>query len=65
MHFHLSHLIVSLLKPLQAKLVSKPSVTPEVDPDAIGFYKGAKFQACQPIRVAFIGQPAINSGGVK
>lgn len=56
---------MSLLKPLQAKLVSKPSVTPDVDPDAIGFYKGAKFQACQPIRVAFIGQPAIDSGGVK
>ena len=33
MHFHLSHLIVSLLEPLQAKVVSKPSVRPEVDPD--------------------------------
>ena len=34
-------------------------------PDAISFYEGAKFQACQPIRVVFIGQPAIDSGGVK
>ena len=59
-----------MLKPLQAKLASKPSVRLEVDPDdlvsdAISFYKGTKFQPCQPIRVAFIGQPAIDSGGVK
>ena len=33
--------------------------------DAISFYKGTKFQPCQPIRVAFIRHPAIDSGGVK
>ena len=59
-----------MLKPLQAKLASKPCVRVEVDPDdlvpdAISFYKGTKFQPSQPIRVAFIGQPAIDSGGVK
>lgn len=59
-----------VLKPLLAKLKSRPSIRLEVDPsdlvsDAVAFYKGPRFQPNQPLRITYIGQPAIDSGGVK
>lgn len=71
MRFHRSHLqVCSSHCRLNWHQNLPGSIRLEVDPydlvsDAISFYKGPKFQPCQPIRVAFIGQPAIDSGGVK
>lgn len=62
--------VTSVLKPLLGKLASRPSVRLEVDPsdlvsDAVAFYKGPRFQPNQPVKISYIGQPAIDSGGVK
>jgi hypothetical protein len=51
-------------------LAPKPSIKLEVDPsdlvtDAIAFYKRPNFQPYQPVRVTYLGQPAMDSGGVK
>ena len=62
--------VTSVLKPLIGKLASRPSIRLEVDPsdlvsDAVAFYKGPRFQPNQPVKISYIGQPAIDSGGVK
>lgn len=52
------------------KLATKPSIKFEVDPndlvsDCVSFYKGPMFRPQQPLRVSYLGQPALDSGGVK
>ena len=59
-----------MLKQLFGKLASRPSIRIEVDPsdlvsDAVAFYKGPRFQPNQPVKISYIGQPAIDRGGVK
>ena len=59
-----------MLKPLLLKLACKPIRKLIVDPsdlvsDAVSFYKSSDFEPFQPLKVTYIGQPALDSGGVK
>lgn len=61
---------MSALRPLQLKLTAKPNTRVEIDPsdlvaDAIAFYKGPTFDPDRPVRVTFVSQPALDSGGVR
>ena len=69
-HTSLPDELENAMKPLLMKLAIKSSIKIEVDPsdlltDCVAFYKGPKFNPQHPLRVTFIGQPALDSGGVK
>ena len=77
MHFFFSSItgnqcesLQSLLKPLLLQLACKPSTKLIVNPselvsDAVTFYKSPIFNPFQPLKITYIGQPALDSGGVK
>lgn len=59
-----------VLKPLLLKLACRPSTKLMVDPsdlvsEGVAFYKSPNFEPFQPIKITYIGQPALDSGGVK
>ena len=62
--------LTSALRPLQLKLTAKPNTRVEIDPSdlgayAIAFYKGPTFDPDRPVRVTYVSQPAVDSGGVR
>lgn len=58
------------LKPLLMEVSINQPVNIDLDPtdlvsDCVAFYKGPKFRPHCPLRVSFLGQPALDCGGVE